>query len=395
MNSKVKVAFPLFARNGWTGGLVHQINILKVIQSRLSDEVEASVFLSQEEFKTNGSELAPLVNGRLIVDASFASAGRGGHLGRALILGRDAPFEAQMQARGFDVVFEVASFYGARFGVPVIAFLADFQHRHMPEMFGRLNWWRRDLGFRTQIRTGRTLMVSSLSARDDLERFYPSARARGHVVRFAIDLDINPFFARGEEMRATYQLPSRFFYLPNQFWRHKNHDVIVAALARLKANGALEGMPPIILTGQSKDPRHPGYFDGLMAAVRSAGIGSHFRYLGLIPYDHVLALNATCDVLINPSKFEGLSLPIQEAKAFGTPLMLSDIAIHREQAPGAHFFKPESSQAAADALLEISRRPPSVRASLDQLITAQNARLDDHAASLLRAVQACTQGKRS
>jgi glycosyltransferase involved in cell wall biosynthesis len=383
----IRIAFPLIGRGGWTGGYNYLRNTLGLIRSRLATDVEARVFLSPAENDTVGAELAGLVDGRVSVDPVFAQVGRGKGLVRAVVQGRDAAFERLLRAAGTDAVFETASFYGRRPSIPVVSWLPDFQHRHMPDMFGRANWWRRDLGFQAQIRSGRTLMVSSETAREDLERFYPSAQSRTHVVRFAIDLDIAAFVGRGAEMRQIYRLPERFFFLPNQFWRHKNHVTIVQALAHIKADGLLAALPPIVLSGQQKDTRNPTHFDDLMASARRAGVESHFRYLGLIPYDHVLSLAATCDTLINPSQFEGWSTPIEEAKAFGAPLLLSDIAIHREQAPHARFFDPKSSRSAAEALVEIGRSPLLARAGLGQLVASQNTRIDDHAASLLKTVK--------
>jgi glycosyltransferase involved in cell wall biosynthesis len=382
------VAFPLLGRGGWTGGLNYLKNTLRVIRLRLAGEIEAHVFLSPEENARFGAELAPLVDGRLIVNPSVTVSGRGKSLVRALITGRDEPLEQLLMSAGIDVAFENASFYGARFAIPIISWMPDFQHRHMPEMFSRLNWWRRDLGFRLQIRSGRTIMLSSETARDDLKRFYPASRGRGHVVRFAIELDIAPCLSRGEEMRATYGLPQHFLFLPNQFWRHKNHIIVIAALARLRAEGVLAEVPPVVLTGQSKDPRHPAFFDELMAEVNAAGVGDHFRYLGLVPYDHVMSLNAACTAMINPSRFEGWSTPIEEAKAFATPLVLSDITIHREQAPDARFFDPASTEQVAQALIEAARKPPKPRPATDDLVAAQERRLDAHASSLLATVRA-------
>jgi glycosyltransferase involved in cell wall biosynthesis len=384
----IRLGLPLIGRGVWTGGLVYLKNTLRLIGSRLADHVEASVFLSPAEHEKFGAELAPLVNGRLIVDPAISLSGRGRSLAQALLTGQDQALGRLLKAADIDVAFEVASFYGARFAIPVVSWLPDLQHRHMPEMFTRANWWRRDLGFQAQIRSSRTLMVSSETARSDLERFYPSARGRIHVTRFAIDLDIAAYVERGREMRQFYHLPERFFFLPNQFWRHKNHTTLVAALAQLKAADQLVALPPIILSGLPKDLRNPTHFADLMAAATAAGVDSHFRYLGLIPYDHVLSLAATCDTLINPSHFEGWSTPIEEAKAFGAPLLLSDIAIHREQAPHAKFFDPKSVAAAAAALRNISQRPTIARPDVATLVAAQTVRLNDHAASLLKSLQA-------
>jgi glycosyltransferase involved in cell wall biosynthesis len=383
-----RLAFPLIGRGVWTGGLVYLKNTLQLIRSRLAREIEASVFLSPAENSKYGAELGALVDGRLIVDPAIGDPGRGRSLARALVTGRDIALERLLRAARVEVVLEVGQFYGARFGLPVIAWLPDLQHRCMPEMFTRTNWWRRDMAFRMQIRSGRTLMLSSETARDDMERFYPRSRGRGHVVRFAIDLDIAGYSARTTETRVGYGLPERFLFLPNQFWRHKNHAVIVAALGRLRSEGTLGVIPPVILSGSKQYMHKPGNFVALMHAAREAGVESHFQYLGFIPYDHVIGLTASCDALINPSRFEGWSTPIEEAKAVGAPLMLSDIPIHREQAPDASFFDPVSSEAAAKLLLEIARRPCLARASLEKLIAEQNRRLDDHAASLLGTVRA-------
>lgn len=369
-------------------------NTLQLVRSRLANECESSVFLSPSEYQKVGAELGPLVSGRLIVDPTIGDSGRGRSLARALATGRDRALERLLKAAHVDAVFEVGQFFGARFALPVIAWIPDLQHRYMPEMFTRINWWRRELAFRMQIRSGRTLMVSSATARGDLERFYPSACGRTHVVRFAIDLDIARYRDREPEVRAAYSISGRFFFLPNQFWRHKNHAIIVAALARLKREGALELMPPIMLSGSAQDIRNPTHFADLMRDARAAGVESHFRYLGFIPYDHVLSLVSCCDALINPSRFEGWSTPIEEAKAVGAPLILSDIPIHREQAPGASFFDPLSSEAAANALREMGRCPHAPRASLEVLSAEQNLRLNDHAASLLKTVQAAVHGAR-
>lgn len=384
----IRLAFPLIGRGAWTGGYVYLKNTLRLIRSRLPDRIEASVFLSPREFDLHGQDLAPLVEDRLIVDRSIGTSGRGLSLASAIATGRDLKLERLLESAGFDVVFETASFYGSRFSIPVLSWIPDLQHRYMPEMFSRANWWRRDLGFRAQVRGTRTLMASSETAARDMGRFYPEAVGRMHVVPFAIELDIASQMRRIVEVRQAYGLPERFLYLPNQFWKHKNHETVIQALEQLKSNSQLDQILPIVLSGLNKDPRNPDHFEMLMNRASSSGVASHFRYLGLIPYENVLALAAGCERLINPSHFEGWSTPIEEAKALGAPLLLSDIAIHREQAPHAQFFAPDSASKLAEALLACSLEPPPAREAVDDLITIQRKRIDMHASRLLNAVQA-------
>lgn len=382
----IRVAFPLIGGGNWTGGLVYLKNTLRLIGRRLPDRIEASVFLTEGEFAQYAGDLEPLAEGRLIRVPRIERIGRGKSLFRAMATGRDSTLESLLRKASIDVSMEVANFYGKRFRIPVVAWLPDFQHRHMPEMFTRANWWSRELGFRAQIRHGRTMMVSSNTALADMERFYPNSRGHGHVVRFASDLPIADIVSRAQAVSSSYGLPRRFFYVPNQFWRHKNHALVVSALAEILRSPGSQPAPMVVLSGLGKDPRNPDHFPSLMREVESAGLGQHFRYLGMIPYDHVLALIAKCEAMINPSLFEGWSTPIEEAKALGTPLLLSDIAIHREQAPDSLFFDSRSRESLARALREAWQRPLRPAHDLLRLEGAQRLRLDQHAQSLAKAI---------
>jgi glycosyltransferase involved in cell wall biosynthesis len=386
----IRVAFPLIGRAVWTGGYVYLRNTLRLVRSRLEGELSASVFLAPDEDAAYGDELRALADGRVRVDPAFAGWGRGPGLARALATGRDAAAEGALGPA--DCLFEVAAFYGWRPGLPVLSWMPDFQHRHMPEMFRPANRLRRELGFRAQVASGRTVMLSSRTAEADCLRFYPAARGRTRVVRFAADIDVAEPFRRAADARARHGIEGPFVYLPNQSWKHKNHATVLEALALLRDEGRLDAVPPVVMSGLPRDPRNPGHHEALEARARSLGLQDRFRHLGLIDYADVLALAAGCAALLNPSLFEGWSTPIEEAKALGAPLLLSDIPIHREQAPHARFFDPRSPRALADALLGLASDPPPPRADAAALRAAQDRRLDDHAAALLDAVRAAVAG---
>jgi hypothetical protein len=54
--------------------------------------------------------------------------------------------------------------------------------------------------------------------------------------------------------------------------------------------------------------------------------------------------------LINPSEFGGWSTTVEEAKAYGVPMLLSDLDVHREQASTAQFFSVSDDLRLADLL---------------------------------------------
>ncbi len=167
------------------------------------------------------------------------------------------------------------------------------------------------------------------------------------MVRFASCPSASLLSAEPHQVIEKYGLPSCFFYLPNQFWRHKNHQVVIDALEILKHRGI---DVVVAASGSSHNSKDSSYFSNLMMQVEQRGIAANFRYLGMIPIDDVYALLRSATALINPSSFEGWSTTVEEAKSFGTPMFLSDINVHREQAANGLFFDLHDPAALANHL---------------------------------------------
>ena len=378
----ITVGFTLIGRGAWSGGEAYQRNLLGVLARELAGEVQARLFLTPAQHERIGDALDPFLAGPAIVDPRVEGAGEGRRMAGILLRGRDAAFADLVAEHPVDVMFQSAQWLGERFPVPLVSWIPDFQHRRLPHLFSLPAWARRDLGFRLQTSSGHLVMLSSQDARLDCETFYPAARGRTRVAPFAIDLDPAPVLVAAGQIRAVHGLPDRFFYLPNQFWRHKNHTLVLEALRLLSVNGRLSDVPPVIMTGRTEDPRDPGLFARTMGQAADLGLDSHFRHLGLVSYGDVFALNAAADALINPSLFEGWSTPVEEAKALGTPLLLSDLRVHREQAPEAAYFPIDDAWALAERMLDTGRAGPPQRPAATLLVTRQAERRAEYARAL-------------
>jgi glycosyltransferase involved in cell wall biosynthesis len=309
----------------------------------------------------------------------------------ALALGLDGAAEAAFVKEGIDVVIETAEFFGWRLPYPAVAWIPDFQHRRLPRLFSPMARWRRDIGFRVQIASGRTIMLSSESALRDCEVFYPAVAGRASVVRFASLPSMELLSANPGDIVKKYELPERFFFLPNQFWRHKNHRVVLDALAILRSTGA---DAIIVATGSKDDPREPGYFDSIMKEISERELSRHFRYLGMIPLSHVYSLLRTSMALINPSRFEGWSTTVEEAKSFGVPMILSNLDVHREQtAGGAMYFGPDDPASLADHLARVAHDagPSFVR----NLIPGLEDRVSMFATNFADTIRSAIESRRS
>jgi glycosyltransferase involved in cell wall biosynthesis len=354
----IKVAFTLIGGKNWTGGYNYLLNLVRALSEHASDRVQPVLFFGNDIDENEASPFEQITGAIVIRNAAFDEANKARRLRQALLTGCDKVAAIEFAAHEIECVFESAQFYGWRFPLPVVAWIPDFQHRRLRHLFDFKQYWRREVGFRAQVLSGRPIMLSSENARQDCERFYPDTRGRTHVVRFAVPT------ARaigGDAARAVadqYDLPEIFFFLPNQFWKHKNHECVIAALQILKAQG--RGVV-VAVSGKQADPRDPEYFPRIKLLVETSGLAQHFLLLGLIPHEHILGLMRSCAALINPSRFEGWSTTVEEAKAMGTPMILSSLRVQKEQSDDAVFFDPDSSEQLAHILDKFSPLAPQDR----------------------------------
>ncbi len=334
----IRVAFTLIGGENWTGGYNYLLNLVRALTEHARGRVQPVLFFGTDIDEKYAAPFEHIAGVGVVRNAAFNEANKARRLRQALLTGRDQAAATAFAAHDINVVFEAAQFYGWRFPVPAVAWIPDFQHRYLRHLFDFKAYWKREIGFRAQILSGRQVMLSSDDARKDCERFYPSTHGRTHVVSFAVPAnDIDGVGARS--VADGYGLPETFFFLPNQFWKHKNHECVMYALQLLKARGR---EVVVAASGKQADPRDPAHFPRLRRMIESSGLEQNFRLLGLIPHAHIPPLMRSCAAVINPSTFEGWSTTVEEAKAMGTPMILSSLRVHREQRADALFFDENS-----------------------------------------------------
>jgi glycosyltransferase involved in cell wall biosynthesis len=349
-SAPLRLAFTYISRRAWAGGYNYLTNLFASLDTHQKGQFTPVLFA---ETAADQRELAELARQRSVeVICSNAFDRTPGRLAAAVFTGLDRAAVDEFRRHRIDAVVETARFFGWRLPYPTIAWFPDLQHRRLPHMFSFAARCRRELGLRTQIASGRVIMLSSEDARHDCDRFYPSLKNRTRVVRFASYPPAELLSVEPMQVLEEYGLPRCFFYLPNQFWKHKNHQVVIDALDILRRRG-----PNVVVaaSGSSQNSLDGNYFASLMKQIEQRGIQANFRYLGMIPMGHVYALLRSSAALINPSSFEGWSTTVEEAKSFGTPMILSDIGVHREQtAGGARYFGLDDPFTLADHLTAVA-----------------------------------------
>jgi hypothetical protein len=274
------------------------------------------------------ARLLPLVD--QIIEVGFPDVGRR-HAGLLVV-------------RDFDELFKHIDFlYPARMmalpGRPVATWIPDFEHHRLAMVLTPDECAFREERYRALADQADLVVLNSHVARRDWRDHYPAARAIVRVlpVRSAVEpawLTLDP-----AAVALKHGLTEPFLFCANPFWVHKGHSALVDAVAHMVETGA--GPPLIACAGSLDDRRFPGIFQVIRARMEAAGVADRFRILGPVPRDERIALMRRSLAVLQPSKFEGWSLIVEEARALGKTILLSDIETHREQTPPrGHLYYP-------------------------------------------------------
>lgn len=274
----------------------------------------------------------------------------------------DTAAESAFRSAGIDFLLLLSPFLQAfSLRLPFIMPIFDLNHKLQPEFpevssFGEINI--RDHMYVNTCRYATFILVDSDVGKADVLRFYGDY----------IDEDrirVLPYYPPNERkalptpndltrVRAKYSLPARYFFYPAQFWRHKNHELIIRAV-RAIADSTGE-VVPVVFCGSYADYHRARNFKQLETLTKELGITDRVGYLGFVPEEDMAALYAMSVGLVMPTFFGPTNIPPLEAWHYGRPVITSDIRGVREQIGDAGLLvNPRSETDLADAMLKLWR----------------------------------------
>ncbi len=355
-SGRLRIAFAYTHNEGWTAGAYYFKNLFYALRT-LPEEIRPVIILLVRK-KATGKEFDELVlcvdevlyQPVIVKNTSYIRLlnNLGKRLGFKLI--KENPLSFFLKRHGVDVLF-TRGIHSSSFLLPFLSWIPDFQHHHYPEFFDEGEIAMRDASFELVARTATRVVLSSGSALKDFIKFAPSAFAKARVISFVAQIPGEAMQQNPGYVCKKYCIPERFILLPNQFWKHKNHEIVIRAL---QIALILEPELTIVCTGNTNESRDLGYFSKLLCHISTAGVRERMILLGLTPRLDLFSLMRKSVAVLQPSLFEGWNTTVEEVKTMGKRLIVSDIPVHREQkAPGAVYFDPVSAESLATALREI------------------------------------------
>lgn len=254
---------------------------------------------------------------------------------------------------GVDIaIFPTTNSLSYRLNIPYVVTIHDFQHKYLPDFFSSDEIAERDEVFCQAGNKAKAIVCESGYVKDDLVRFIDAQIKKIFVLSSPPSSSFNSFVfnsKKNREVAEKYKLPGKYLFYPAQFWPHKNHSRLLLALKIIARKYRLK--LPLVLVGSDK-----GYLSQVNDEAAKLHLKGQVFYLGHVPDEDMPYLYKNSFVLVVPSLFESLSIPIWEAFFLGVPVVSSNVCALPEQVGKAGLlFDPSNVENMAGVIVKVWR----------------------------------------
>ncbi len=237
-----------------------------------------------------------------------------------ILLKRDFIFENILKKHNIDILSHAYPL-GKNSKIKSIYWIPDMQDLNLKELFTFKQKLKRTFERLISLYHSNIILFSCKTIRDEFIKKYPKAHDKTKILNFINKLP------NKKPKGNLYKKFKNYFLISNQFWIHKNYDLVIDSLVDLKKNNL---HPTILSTGAKLDWRSSKYYHDLINRIKKNKI-ENFKILGIISRNEQLNLILNANYLINPSKSEGWNTAVEEAKSLNTKVLASNIEVHKEQ----------------------------------------------------------------
>jgi len=244
--------------------------------------------------------------------------------------------EWYLKAKGIDLVIYPAPMASSfKINIPYIIKIYDLGHRiipQFPELSAFGEYERREYLHENAIKNATAIITDSEQGKNDVIKYYGKEKETIFPLKHLAPTYLKDKISKDliNKTIKKYNLPDNFFYYPAQLWPHKNHILIVKAIAILKEKGI---KVHVVFSGSDK-PEFGVLTDIKYFAIKHQ-ITSQIHYIGYVSNEEVNVLYKQSKGLVMASHLGPSNIPYFEAFKLGVPVIAMDVPGIKEQVQDA------------------------------------------------------------
>jgi glycosyltransferase involved in cell wall biosynthesis len=200
------------------------------------------------------------------------------------------------------------------------------QERYYPENFLLKELFVRWLFNRSLTHCAIKIICESEYVKNDIVKFTKTRPSNIVVIQSPpplelLNVTLSTFVQ--EQVKKKYDLPDKYIYYPAHCWPHKNHVRLIEAFKMIRKQYS---DIYLVLSGSQQNN-----YRCVMKKIETLGMKTEVKHLGYIDYEDIPTLYRLSTMLVMPTLFESISMPIYEAFALNVPVCCSNVVGLPEQ----------------------------------------------------------------
>ena len=228
-----------FEHKKWLGGYNLIKNLILVIK-KYSDNKIIPVLIVKKNFKNK--DLVDYKNIEIIKTNFFSDHSKLQkfiYKTQAIIQGRCINYEKFFKDNNIDVVSHINVYsnnliLGKKSSIKTLSLIADFQHHYLPENFSFRQRILRNLNIHLSCFFSSKILLLSKDGQKDLKKISKKGFNNSSISRSIFVPPQKKEIINLNVLKKKFNFNTNYFFLPNHYWKHKNHKLVIDSLNFLK-----------------------------------------------------------------------------------------------------------------------------------------------------------------
>lgn len=258
------------------------------------------------------------------------------------------PIALYTSGEKFDLIFSPTHYIPRFSPYKRVATIFDLSFLRFPESFLKKDLWQLKNGTKFSILFADKIITISNSSKQDICKHYQIDPNKVIVAYPGFDKDIFHPQQEGnqEGVKQKYNLSDNYIIYIGTIQPRKNLTHLIEAFSHiiLSDKQRVTDSLQLVIVGKAEGEGRKGWmYQDILQSPKKFGVEDSVIFTGFVPQDDLVSLLSGAQALIQPSLWEGFGIPVVEAMASGTPVLVSDVSSLPEIVGGAGLtFNPNS-----------------------------------------------------
>lgn len=222
-----------------------------------------------------------------------------------------------------DLIFSPTHYIPRFSPIPRVVTIFDLSFLHFPEMFISKDLWQLKNGTKYSVENADHIITISNSSKKDIISEYKIDKDRMTVAYPGFNKKLYVPVREAEKTEKVlrkYNVNGQYIIYVGTIQPRKNLIRLIDAVSRIDDLN-------LVIVGKSIGSGKEGWmFEDILNRPKQLGIEDRVKFLGYVPPEDLPSLLSGSEAFVLPSLWEGFGLPVLEAMACGTPVLVSNVS---------------------------------------------------------------------